>query len=158
MSIPFCSAARTRDVSSRHSRRKRISGRFAYQPVKVLSHVAVTTLSHASFRVLVLMSAQYSGYNNGALGLSKNQAERQNISNKTLYKALATLVERGLVERTYPASRVPQRPTMYALTWRPINDTEWSSATRVPTHAYQDWSPPSKQKLSDIKIAEHSVG
>ena len=93
-----------------------------------------------------------------ALGLSKSQAARQNISNKTLYKALATLEERGLIERTYPASRVPPRPTMYALMWISIDDTEWSRSTRVPAHSYREWQPSRKPKLKIVRNKANAVG
>ena len=138
-------------MSRQHPRRKTGTGRFAKLPLKVLAHDAVITLSHATFRVLVLMGAQFNGHNNGALGLSKSQAARQNISNKTLYKALATLEERGLIEQTYPASRVPPRPTMYALMWISIDDTEWSRSTRIPTHSYRDWQPSRKPQLKVVR-------
>ena len=127
-------------------------------PLTVLDKVAVNTLSHATKWVLVLMAAQYNGYNNGALGLSKSQAAKQNISNKTLYKALATLEERGLIEQTYPASRVPPRPTMYALTWISVDDTSWSQSTRIPSHAYRDWKPSRKPKLEVVRNKANATG
>ena len=127
-------------------------------PLTVLDKAAVITLHHAAFRVLVLMAAQFNGYNNGALGLSKSQASSQNISNKTLYKALATLEERGLIERTYPASRVPPRPTMYALMWIAIDDTEWSRSTRIPAHTYRDWQPSRKPKLKVVRNKAIAAG
>ena len=145
-------------MSRRHPRRKTGAGRFAKLPLTVLDQVAVITLSHATFRVLVLMAAQFNGHNNGALGLSKSQAARQNISNKTLYKALTTLEERGLIEQTYPASRVPPRPTMYALMWISIGDTEWSRSTRIPTHSYRDWEAPRKPKLKVVRNKAIAVG
>ena len=107
------------------------------QPLKVLESPEVRGLSHATFRVLVLLTGQYNGFNNGALALSKTQAEKENISNKTLYKALATLEKLELIEKTYHASRVPPRPTMYALTWLTINDTEWSTETRKPARIFR---------------------
>jgi hypothetical protein len=113
----------------------------------VLGHPAVVTLDHAPFRVLVLLAAQFNGYNNGALGLSKQQAATQNITNKTLYKALRALESRGLIETTYPASRVPPRPTMYAITWLAVDDTDYSRATRVPSHSYTEWKQSTKPAL-----------
>ncbi len=145
-------------MTRRHPSRKTGTGRFAKLPLTVLDQAAVITLSHATFRVLVLMAAQFNGYNNGALGLSKSQAASQNISNKTLYKALATLEEHGLVEQTYPASRVPPRPTMYALTWISIDDTEWSRSTRIPTHTYRDWQPPRKPKRRVVRNRASATG
>lgn len=121
----------------RHPKHKSGGGRFARLPLRVLRDSSVIGLSHATFRVLVLLTAQFKGDNNGALGLSKSQAANQHISNKTLYQALDALEEHKLIEKTYPASRVPPRPTMYALTWIPVDDTDWSLGTRVPTRIFR---------------------
>jgi hypothetical protein len=127
-------------MSRRHPRRSNSAGRFARLPCAVLVTLAVTTLEHAHFRVLALLAAQYNGSNNGALGLTPSQAAQSGIgSNRTLYAGLRALEARGLIERTYQASRVPPRPTMYALTWVAVDDTDYSRAERMPTHAYQGW-------------------
>jgi hypothetical protein len=107
-----------------------------------LEHITTTTLTHAAFRVLVLLAAQFSGFNNGAIGITAKQAMESGIgSDKTLYRSLRELELRQLVELTYPASRVPPRPTMWALTWLPLDDTRYSQSTRTPSHAYRDWKP-----------------
>ena len=145
-------------MSRRHPRRKTTPGRFAMLPLTVLDTAAVKTLSHAAFRILVLMAAQYNGGNNGALGITRIQAAVNGIgSHHTLYSALRTLEERGLIEQTYPASRVPPRPTMYALTWRSIDDTSWSRSTRIAAHTYRDWQPPRKPKLRIVKDSLKNV-
>jgi hypothetical protein len=129
-------------MSRRNPKHKNSSGRFARLPVSVLEHVAVTTLSHAAFRVLVLLAAAFSGYNNGQLGLTASQAAKLGIgSDKTLYRALRDLEGRSLIALTYPASRVPPRPTMWALAWLPVDETQFSRATKTPSHAYRDWKP-----------------
>lgn len=130
-------------MSCRNPRRKTTGGRFARLPLSVLSTPAVTTLDHAAFRVLVLLAAQYYGTNNGALGITWTQAAANGIkSDNTLYAALRELETRGLIEQTYPASRVPPRPTMYAITWVSVDDTEYSRSTRTAAHSYRDWSAP----------------
>jgi hypothetical protein len=129
-------------MSRRHPKRKTSSGRFAMVPVSVLEHIAVRTLSHAAFRVLVLLAAAYNGGNNGALGVTAGQAEASGVgSRNTLYRALHELEGRGLIVQTYAASRVPPRPTMWAVTWKAVDDTEWSRKTTTPAHAYRDWKP-----------------
>jgi hypothetical protein len=134
-------------MSGRHPKRSTSSGRFARLPLTLLATPAVTRLSHAEFRVLVLLAAQYNGYNNGALGLTRGQAANQGIgSNRTLYLSLRNLEVRGLVVRTYPASRVPPRPAMYALTWVSVDDTDFSGAERLATHAYREWQPEPRRK------------
>lgn len=122
-------------------RNRRLGGeRFARLPVRVLEHVAVTTLSHAAFRVLVLLAASYNGHNNGALGLTAEQAVAAGIGSRhTFYGAIAELQERRLIVRTHPASRVPPRPTMWAITWLAIDDTDYSAASSIPSHAYREW-------------------
>ena len=116
--------------------------RFAMLPVQLILHISVTTLHHGSFRILVLLTAEYRGRNNGAIGLTRDQAKAAGIGGKnTLYKGLKDLVERGLIEITHPASRVPPRPAMYALNWLPINDTEYTKKSLLATHAYRNWDP-----------------
>lgn len=139
-------------MSPRHPRRKTTPGRFARLPLTVLDQPAARTLSHAQFRILTLLAAQYHGSNNGALGLTRSQAAENGIgSDHTLYKALRTLEEHGLIDQTYPASRVPPRPTMYALTWISVDDTSWSQSTQIPSHAYRDWKPSRKPQLKIVK-------
>lgn len=127
-------------MSKRHPRRKTTARRFAMLPLHVLESEAVCTLNHAAFRVLVLLAAAYNGSNNGALGVTHRQAAKAGIASRnTLYGALRDLVERGLIEMTFPASRVPPRPTMYAVTWLPANDTEFSAGQRLAAHSYRQW-------------------
>jgi DNA-binding MarR family transcriptional regulator len=122
---------------------RKIRGRFAHLPRAAMDHQAVATLSHAQFRVLVLMAGQYNGKNNGALGLTAKQAAQQGIaSERTFYRALRELEERGLIERTFPASRIPPRPTMYALTWRDVDDTEYTVQQAPPKNSYRKWGGP----------------
>lgn len=115
---------------------------FALLPADLLTHRAVVSLDHGAFRVMVLVAGQYRGHNNGALGLTAGQARVAGIgSAHTFYSALRKLTERGLIECTYPASRIPPRPAMFALTWQAVDATKYTAATRTPTHAYRDWQP-----------------
>ena len=120
-------------------------------PESVYTSQAVATLGHAAFRILVLLAGCYNGKNNGALGLSKNQAARQGISARTLYRELKVLEEHGLIDFTYGASRTPPRPTMYAITWQPVNDTNYSVATRVASNDYRKFQAPRKIKRQGRK-------
>jgi hypothetical protein len=137
-----------------NGRRKKGGARFGMVPHKVFAHVAVRTLSHAAFRVLVLLTMQFAGRNNGGLGLTATQAAESGIrSDNTFYRALRELEEHGLIERTYHASRVPPRPTMYGLAWIALDDTEYSQATRLPSHAYRDWqAPPRRKRRRKVKL------
>lgn len=127
-------------MSRKHPRRKTTSGRFAMLPLYVLQSPAVQTLDHPTFRVLVLLAAEYMGTNNGALGITANQAFAQGIrSHHTLYKALRELRTRGLIKITCNASRNPPRPTMHALTWLAVDDTQYSTGYFKATHNYRNW-------------------
>jgi hypothetical protein len=129
-------------MSQRNQKRKTSAGRFAMLPLALLQHIAVITLTHAAFRVLVLLAAVYNGKNNGAIGITADQAADAGIgSDKTLYRALRDLEQRKLIRQTYPASRIPPRPTMWALEWLPVDDTDYSTTTRTASHDYRAWEP-----------------
>ena len=132
-------AAMTRNVNAKA---RKIRGRFAMIPIDVMKHPSTSTLSHAAFRVLVLLAGAYSGHNNGALGVTAGQAAESGVgSRNTLYRALRELESRGLILKTYSASRVPPRPTMWAITWVSVDDTEWSRKTTTAAHTYRTWKP-----------------
>lgn len=113
------------------------AARFAQVPRKVLADPDFIQLTHATRLVLVLLAGQFGGFNNGALGLSKSQAEALGVSNKTLYRALDELEAIDVIRQTRAASRVPPRPTMYALTWLAVDDTEHSRKTRTPARLFR---------------------
>jgi len=126
---------------SRDRSSKRTKGdNFALLPRQLIYHPAVSTLTGTAFRVLVLLASQHTGHNNGALGLTHKQAVAGGISTKaSLYNALRELQRRQIIEITFPSSKIPSRPTMYALSWFPRSNTQFSSATVVPSHGYKDW-------------------
>lgn len=129
-------------ASMKDTRRRRTPRRFAMLPLHVLESDAMRTLSHAAFRVLVLLAGQFNGHNNGALGITHSQARKNGIGSRhTLYRALAELRGRGLIEQTFPASRVPPRPVMFALSWVSIDDTEYSRRTRLASNQFTKWQP-----------------
>ncbi len=133
-------------MNQKHPRRNTKAARFVQLPMVLLDSEAVSTLGHAPFRVMVCLAANYNGKNNGNLGLTASQVADKGISKNTFYSAVAELERRGVIERTYAASRVPPRPTKYALCWLPIDDTEYSRTTRLPSHAYKSFSAPPRKK------------
>jgi hypothetical protein len=123
-------------------------------PCDLIRSDAVARLSHADYRVLTLLAAEYQGHNNGAIGLTFEQARRAGIGQRrTFYGALRALAAAGLIERTYPPSRTPPRPTMWALAWWPANDTEYTRATRTASHDYRTATPPEKNKNAGAPTA-----
>lgn len=137
---------------ARANRRVRATGkgageRFAALPVSVLTSPAVATLSAATRWVLVALAAQFTGRNNGALSLPAAAAAKFGITSRdTLYSGLARLCERGLAIQTDPGSYQPPRPARYAVTWRPLDDTAYTTGTRTASHDYRNWTPPPKDK------------
>ena len=106
-------------------------------PHRVLRSDAIAGLHHAAFRVLVLLAMSYNGKNNGALGVTRDQAAAAGIKSKTtVYLAFDELEEANLITRTRRASAVPPRPAMFGLTWLALDDTEFCKATRLPI-----WKP-----------------
>lgn len=119
---------------------RKSKGRFAMLPHALLRHEAVTTLSPAHRWVLVAVAAEFNGKNNGAIVLTPAVAKDYGITSvDTLRKGLGELVSRGLVIRTDPGSYQPPKPARYALTWQPMNDSDYSIARRTPTHDYREW-------------------
>ena len=81
--------------------RKTGKGRFARIPLDVLESRAVKTLPHAAFRVMVLLAAQYTGYNNGALGITANH-DYQTFSLPLAPGDAVLLYTDGVCEATSP--------------------------------------------------------
>src|SRR5689334_7321001 len=63
-------------------RSTRLAERFARIPLSVLESDALRTLPHAAFRVLVILTSQYSGWNNGTLALTPRYAERHGFKGR----------------------------------------------------------------------------
>lgn len=122
--------------------RRSTSGRFALLPLSVIKDPAVTTLDPAVRWVLVALAGQFSGGNNGAISLTLAVAREYGIrSSDTLRRGLGVLRERRLIELTFQGSYVPPKPARFALNWLPLNQTEWTCATRVASHAYKQELP-----------------
>lgn len=105
---------------------------------------ACRTLSHATFRVLIAIAAQYSGGNNGRLTLPHSEAVKFGHFNpKTLMTAIAELIDRGLIVRTFLGGRGKRGPSRYALTWHRINECEEFDLveTRAPSDTWKNWQP-----------------
>lgn len=124
-------------------KRKRSLERFARLPRRVLESKAVTSLPHAAFRVLVAYAAQYHGFNNGSLGLTRKQAKAFGItSHQTLQRSQRILVQRGLIRLTRQGTRTPPVPNFYAVTWEGIDPGKHDARENpVPTREFETWSP-----------------
>ena len=132
----------------RHPKKKNSGPRHANLTREYLHEPAVATLPGAIYKVLVALHAEYHGKNNGALSMTREIASGYGITSvNTLARALSgkrphgELVARGLVVITEPGSYYPVRIARYALTSKPLDDTEYSQAERLASHAYRKWEP-----------------
>lgn len=102
--------------------KKRLKERFAMMPHSVLLSPAYLTLPAYGKIVLLVLTAQFDGKNNGNLALTWSMARKWGIrSHKQLTSGLALLIDHGLIQRTRRGGKRPMGPTLYAVTWHPIH-------------------------------------
>jgi hypothetical protein len=153
--------------------------RFANLPVElVLKSEAVTTLNHAAFRVLTILSGQCwyrrLGENegrNGTAALTEVHAAQYGFHGRnTLYRSLGELTERGLIVVTREGVRVRNVFTLYAVGWLPVTHINAQAvsphiqATAVPvprslSHLgyipdFREWKSPKKHSPPSVPQAE----
>lgn len=121
---------------------------FAKIPVSVLESEACRTLDHAAFKVLVCLASGYSGRNNGALAMTPRFAERFGFNSRdTLYKALRTLEEHGLILKTRQGIKMKNVFTLYALGWADIDSREGQPLEQPETRNNKRWLDWTEKKL-----------
>ena len=118
--------------------------RFAQLPRDMLVSQACTTLSNATFRLLVAFAAEYNGRNNGAIALTWAIARGYGMRSKRCFvRDIAELLRRGLIVRTRQGGKRPLGPTLYALAWRPIDAADKTldpGIESLPSFRWQRWS------------------
>ncbi len=102
---------------------------------------AVTaSLGNLAFRMLDNLLAQYNGKNNGDLcAAPKLMALYGWKSSSSISKALTELITTGFIEKTRQGGR--NRPTLYAITWQPINECEGKLDVKENTLPSNLWKP-----------------
>jgi hypothetical protein len=102
---------------------------------------ACLTLPYYARVVLIAIAFQYAGKNNGDLSMPWSVALGFGIRSKEhLVDALRLLLERGLIVKTRQGGRRPLGPTLYALTWLPIDDVGDKISARPTRQASNDWA------------------
>lgn len=130
--------------------RERAKGRqsgsksFAGIPRKVMESEDFRSLSGNAVRLLLWMSYQYKGKNNGDLAATHTLAQSWGIGGKpTLVKALKELQMRRLISMTRQGkfTNPGGRCALYALTWLPVDECLGKELeiepTRIPLRV--DW-------------------
>lgn len=90
----------------------------------LIASVEFNSLSLSAKVVFIAFCGRYTGFNNGAIAFqqTKEQAEKLNISDRTLKNGIKELIDTDFIEVT----RLGQKrlPTLYALTCYPLNETK----------------------------------
>lgn len=116
-------------------------------PYSLLRHPNYRRLSPFAVRLLMDLSCQYSGYNNGYLCCSWSlMRELPNWnSSATLMLAMRELEHYGIIERTQQGGR--NRESLHALSWRRVDskpdkplDSGWGLSLK-PTNAWKEVRP-----------------
>ena len=135
-------------------------GSFFAWPREVAESIAYVTASAHGKALLNDLCFQFRGSNNGDLSAAwAIMKVRGWKSRDTLTRALAELLERGLIEKTRQGGR--HRCSLYALTWLPINECCGKldvSATRVPSGLWKQPKPMPEQKNGNTVGVSHWPG
>ncbi|MBL4680388.1 MAG: hypothetical protein JKY88_06655 [Pseudomonadales bacterium] len=112
---------------------------FKHTPHVVWSHSDYSTLSCRALKLLDDLHGQYNGKNNGdlccAMSIMKHRGWN---SNDQLTKSKAELIDKKLIIQTKQGGR-NYGPSLYAITWQPINECEGKLDIQSTTRAPRKW-------------------
>lgn len=109
---------------------RRIKGGFLAIPHDVLRSEAYCSLSPSAVKLLVDIAGQFTGNNNGDLTACMSlMSDRGWRSTATLHRAKRELLQAGLIEQTRQGG-MNMGPTLYAVTWKPIDPCETKRGRR----------------------------
>ncbi|MBE0483354.1 MAG: hypothetical protein IBX52_07615 [Bacterioplanes sp.] len=108
-------------------------------PHCVLNSDAYKTLNGWDVKLLIDISVQFTGFNNGDLNAVWSQLQHKGWNSKgTLNSALKKLQEVGLIEQTRLGGK--NRCSLYAITWRAIDECKGKldvKETQSPSNRYR---------------------
>jgi hypothetical protein len=124
---------------------RRESDTFLALPHGVISSVNWLGLSPYGVKLVIDLAVQYKGWNNGDLcAVWPVMHKRGWRSKATLYKAIKEAIDLGIIMRTRQGGR--NMPTLYAVTWKPIDECNGKldvSPTKVAPSTWKIVSSPS---------------
>lgn len=130
-------------LSREKSKGRKSNGRFAGIPHSVMNHPDYFSLSANAVRLLLEMSRQYNGRNNGDLSAAwALMRPRGWKSETTLSRALHELLDKEFLLRTREGRFLNpgKQCALYALTWQAIDECPGkqldTSATAIPFRAF----------------------
>ena len=141
--------------------RERMKGRRERGTFSMLVHNYFTSpqyaqLSPRALKVLIDLLTQYRGQNNGDLVATWPIMKKLGwTSYDQLYKGIAELKERGWIEISRQGDN--RRPTLYALTFLPINECGGKLDIPVTKTASHLWKYGTAKEKTALRSAEHSA-
>lgn len=131
-------------MASRAERRRKTTGRresggFVKFPHAVLDHPNFYTLSPRALKLLMDITSQFKGQNNGHLSTAWSILSRRGWSSKEQFgKARRELLDRGWIVQTRQG-RLPRVASLFALTWFPIDKCGGKLERRATNTALGYW-------------------
>lgn len=123
------------------------SGSFLAVPHAVLASDAYRTLGAHATKLLFDLGSQYRGANNGDLSAAwRIMVARGWRSRDTLAKALRELLDHGLIELTRQGGL--RRCSLYALTWRAIDECGGKLDVSPTSVASGAWKPGQREQIA----------
>lgn len=119
---------------AKHKSRSRDGTGFVALPFVVLDSKAFINLSASAVRVLLDISRQYTGMNNGKLvACNAYMKTRGWKSNDTTHRAKKELIDAGFLVETRMGMR-PNRAAWYAITWQTL---DWTPEMDIQRTAFE---------------------
>lgn len=114
------------------------TGSFLALPHSLMEHPNFSSMSPRAVKLLLDLGAQYRGVNNGDLAMTWSIMEKRGWhSRDQLRKARQELLYRGFIVITRQGGR--NLATLYALTWRQIDECGGKLDTRPTKTASNNW-------------------
>lgn len=128
--------------------KKKQRGRFVGIPYHMVSSERFCGLSAHAVKLLVDLSYQFTGSNNGKLSPCWVLMEKRGWkSSSTLHKAFTELKVKGFVVVTRAGRKIRGHPTFVALTWNGIDDcgVTYDEGIKVSAVPLNYWQHPIKE-------------
>lgn len=132
------------------SKGRREKGSFILLPKDLLESVEYASLTAFEAKLLIDLFVQYNGRNNGDFHCAWSLMKKRGWhSQDTLNRALCGLMEKGFATKTRQGGK--HRCSLYAVTWKEINDCDGKLDVRPTQTAPGTW----RKNKTVLRLAEH---
>ena len=138
---------------------RKTSGTFLLIPTAVVQSPAYRQLSLKARALILDMGSQFNGHNNGDQSCTWQCMQAQGWKSKdTMQRARDELLTAGFIERTKQGG-LGIGPSLYAFTWRPIDDCGGKLDVRPTNVASNLWKQPQRfPKAARKQNASPTIG